>query len=102
MMGVNYAARGIQHSPKFVCLRSYTLPTREGVFMKIRRTLVAVGAAVAVATAGTPAASAAQAPEPLASVLTQIANTAGYEAQNVILVPAALSSLGFLSNLLFN
>ncbi|MTE10580.1 hypothetical protein FKE98_09220 [Corynebacterium aurimucosum] len=68
--------------------------------MKIRRTLVAAGAAVAVAFAGTPAASAAQAPEPLASVLTQIANTAGYEAQNIILVPAALSSLGFLSNLL--
>ena len=68
--------------------------------MKSRRTLVAAGAAAAVALAGTPAASAAQAPEPLATVLTEITNVAGYEAQNLILVPAALSSLGFLSNLL--
>ena len=71
--------------------------------MKIRRSLVAVGAAIAIATAGTPAASAAEAPEPLATVLTltQIANTAGYHAQNIILVPALTSSLGFLGNLLF-
>ena len=68
--------------------------------MKIRRTLVALAAATSLAVAGAPAASAAQAPEPLATVLTEITNVAGYEAQNVILVPAALSSLGFLSNLL--
>ncbi|MCG7276945.1 MULTISPECIES: hypothetical protein [Corynebacterium] len=68
--------------------------------MKIRRTLVAAGAAVAIALAGTPAASAAQAPQPLADVLTQITNVAGYDAQNVILVPAALSSLGFFLNVL--
>lgn len=73
----------------------------KGDFMKIRRSLVAVGAAIAIATAGTPAASAAEAPEPLATVLTQIANTAGYHAQNIILVPALTSSLGFLGNLLF-
>ncbi|APT91905.1 hypothetical protein CPHO_02145 [Corynebacterium phocae] len=67
--------------------------------MKIRRSLAAIGLAVAVSVAGTPAATAQPAPEPLAQVLRELYKIGGFQAQNLILVPAVLSSLGFLSNL---
>ena len=67
--------------------------------MKLRRFVAAAAVASTVIVAA-PAASAQPAPEPLESVLREIRNNFGWEAQNVILVPAALSSLGFIVNFL--
>lgn len=66
--------------------------------MKLRRIVAATAVATACVVA-TPVAQAQPAPEPLESVLREIRNVAGWEAQNLILVPAALSSVGFILNL---
>lgn len=67
--------------------------------MKLRR-LVAAAAVASTVVIAAPAASAQPAPEPLNRVLYEIYKIGGWEAQNIILVPAALSSLGFILNIL--
>ena len=67
--------------------------------MKIRRTLVALAAATSLAVAGTPAASAATNPEPLKQVIDQMVKVGGPQAPNLLLVPAALSSLGIVNSI---
>lgn len=67
--------------------------------MKLRRMIAAATVATACVVAA-PAAQAQPAPEPLESVLREIRNVAGWEAQNLILVPAALSSVGFIISIL--
>ncbi|GAA1474832.1 hypothetical protein QP363_04905 [Corynebacterium sp. UMB6689] len=67
--------------------------------MKIRRTLVALAAATSVAFAGAPAASAATYPEPLNQVMDQMVKYGGPQAPNLLLVPAALSSLGIVNSI---
>ena len=64
---------------------------------KIRRSLVALIAATAVATAGTPAASAATYPEPLNQVIDKMVEYGGPQAPNALLVPFGLSSLGVVN-----
>ncbi|MEO5304826.1 hypothetical protein FQN05_06370 [Corynebacterium aurimucosum] len=68
--------------------------------MKIRRTLVALAAATSLAVAGAPAASAATYPEPLNQVMDEMVKYGGPQAPNLLLIPAALSSLGILNSLL--
>ena len=68
--------------------------------MKIRRTLVALAAATSLAVAGAPAASAATDPEPLNQVMDEMVKYGGPQAPNLLLIPAALSSLGILNSLL--
>lgn len=60
--------------------------------MKLRRLVAAAAVATTVAVAA-PAATAQPAPEPLNRVLYEIYKVGGWEAQNIILLPAALSSL---------
>lgn len=67
--------------------------------MKLRRMIAAATVATACIVA-TPAAQAQPAPEPLESVLREIREFAGWEAQNIILLPAALSSIGWIINIL--
>ena len=47
-----------------------------------------------------PVANAQPAPEPLGQVLREIEARVGWEAQNIILVPAALSAVGSSMNIL--
>lgn len=68
--------------------------------MKLRRTLAAATAAATLLVASPAVAQAQTAPEPLESVLREIRNVAGWEAQNIILVPAALSSINFVLSIL--
>ncbi|GAA3514892.1 hypothetical protein HMPREF3151_07820 [Corynebacterium sp. HMSC05H05] len=63
--------------------------------MKLRR-LVAAAAVASTVVVAAPAASAQPAPEPLNRVLYEIYKVGGWEAQNIILVPAALSSLNII------
>ncbi|MGX4762582.1 hypothetical protein I6J72_00350 [Corynebacterium sp. FDAARGOS 1242] len=67
---------------------------------KIRRSLVAIAAASAVAVAGTPAASAASYPEPLNQVMDTMVRYGGPQAPNLLLVPATLSTLGWAQAIL--
>ena len=67
--------------------------------MKLRR-ILAAGLVASALAVGAPVAQAAQpAPEPRAGVLNELKRLGGYQAQNLILVPALLSSLGFLTNI---
>ena len=59
--------------------------------MKLRRFAAAALVATSVFAAA-PAANAQPAPEPLAQVLRESEARAGWQAQNLILVPAALSA----------
>lgn len=68
--------------------------------MKLRRTLAAATAAATLLVASPAVAQAQTAPEPLESVLREIRNVAGWEAQNLILVPAALSSINVVLSIL--
>lgn len=68
--------------------------------MKLRRTLAAATAAATLFVASPAVAQAQTAPEPLESVLREIRNVAGWEAQNLILVPAALSSINVVLSIL--
>lgn len=68
--------------------------------MKHRRTLAAATAAATLLVASPAVAQAQTAPEPLESVLREIRNVAGWEAQNLILVPAALSSINVVLSIL--
>lgn len=68
--------------------------------MKLRRTLAAATAAATLLIASPAVAQAQTAPEPLESVLREIRNVAGWEAQNLILVPAALSSINVVLSIL--
>lgn len=61
--------------------------------MKLRRFVAATAVAASVFVAA-PAANAQPAPEPLNTVLREITKVAGWDAQNIILVPAALSAVG--------
>lgn len=63
---------------------------------KIRRSLVALAAASAIAVAGAPAASAATYPEPLNQVMDKMVEYGGPQAPNLLLVPATLSTIGWL------
>lgn len=67
---------------------------------KIRRSLVAIAAASAVAVAGTPAASAATYPEPLNQVMDKMIEYGGPQAPNLLLVPATLSTIGWLQSII--
>lgn len=66
--------------------------------MKIRK-MIAAGLVASAVAMGAPAANAQPAPEPLASVLHELQKIGGFQAQNLILVPALLSSVGFLANI---
>lgn len=68
--------------------------------MKLRRMIAAATIAATVVVASPVGAQAQPAPEPLESVLREIRNVAGWEAQNIILLPAALSSLNFVVSIL--
>lgn len=67
--------------------------------MKLRRFVAATAVAASVLVAA-PAANAQPAPEPLNTVLREITKVAGWDAQNIILVPAALSAVGSSVNLI--
>jgi len=67
--------------------------------MKLRRFAAAALVATSVFVAA-PVANAQPAPEPLGQVLREIEARVGWEAQNIILVPAALSAVGSSMNIL--
>lgn len=67
--------------------------------MKLRR-FVAAAMVATTMVAAAPAANAQPAPEPLNTVLREITKVAGWDAQNIILIPAALSALGSSINFL--
>lgn len=67
--------------------------------MKLRRFAAAALVATSVVVAA-PAANAQPAPEPLNQVLREITKVGGWHAQNIILIPAGLSAVGFISNLI--
>ena len=67
--------------------------------MKLRRLVAAAAVATTVAVAA-PAATAQSAPEPLNRVLYEIYKVGGWEAQNIILLPAALSSLNVVISII--
>lgn len=69
--------------------------------MKLRRFVAAATVATTMFVA-TPAADARQipAPEPLNQVLREITKVAGWDAQNIILIPAGLSALTSSLNIL--
>lgn len=66
--------------------------------MKTRR-IIAVAATAAIASTGVlPVAEAQTYPEPLNQVMNEMRNFGGPQAPNLLLVPAALSSLSVLGN----
>lgn len=67
--------------------------------MKLRRFAAAAVVAASVVVAA-PAANAQPAPEPLNMVLREITKVGGWEAQNIMLLPAGLSAVSFIASLI--
>lgn len=68
--------------------------------MKFRR-IVAVAAAATIAAGALAPAASAQYPEPLNQVIHEMQSLGGYQAPNLLLVPAALSSLNIALSIIF-
>lgn len=67
--------------------------------MKLRRFVAATAVAASVFVAA-PAANAQPAPEPLGQVLREIEKIGGWQAQNLILIPAGLSAVSWIANII--
>lgn len=67
--------------------------------MKLRRFVAATAVAASVFAAA-PVANAQPAPEPLGQVLREIEARAGWEAQNLILIPAGLSAASWIVSII--